>query len=168
MPVKGGACPVRDTLFCNVIMLGDFLIYFFFFSAAAFSRGCILLSPLSCQNLQPSCCRVVCIRLSLDAVWSLSVAARRDVKAVCKDRKWPEHWTLQSNATANLLNSQWGYTNKSLFHLFIGLWSDERGPPYCVYCCWSVCDFAVHQLLSQGWWKQVCIIMSSWQQGAGR
>lgn len=29
MPVKGGACPVRDTLFCNVIMLGDFLIYFF-------------------------------------------------------------------------------------------------------------------------------------------
>lgn len=24
MPVKGGACPVRDTLLCGVIMLGDF------------------------------------------------------------------------------------------------------------------------------------------------
>lgn len=24
MPVKGDACLVRDTLFCNVIMLGDF------------------------------------------------------------------------------------------------------------------------------------------------
>lgn len=87
MPVKGCACPVRDALLCNVIMLLDFSplqlssedVFFFFLSIHSHAK---LSNPAVVKSFALGFLYLLFLYLSFDHY--LTIAAHGDIKAVWK------------------------------------------------------------------------------------